>query len=69
MNLQEMADFIGADSLEFLSIDALYRSVGHADGRDNAAPQYCDACFTNDYPIPIVDDEINNVTLIKPAGK
>jgi amidophosphoribosyltransferase len=23
--------------------------------RDNAAPQYCDACFSGDYPVPPSD--------------
>jgi amidophosphoribosyltransferase len=46
---QAMADFIKADSLAFVSIDGLYRAVGEA-GRNNACPQYCDACFTGDYP-------------------
>ena len=43
------AEFIHADSLAFVSIDGLYRAVGEA-GRDDAAPQYCDACFTGEYP-------------------
>ncbi|MBN9057614.1 MAG: amidophosphoribosyltransferase, partial [Rhizobiales bacterium] len=49
MSVQEIADFIKADSLAFLSIDGLYRAVGEAQ-RDNVAPQFCDACFTGDYP-------------------
>ena len=24
-------------------------------GRDNASPQYCDACFTGDYPTRLTD--------------
>jgi amidophosphoribosyltransferase len=56
MSVEEMRDFIGVDSLSFLSIDGLYRAVGEA-GRDNAAPQYCDACFTGDYPTRLTDHE------------
>jgi amidophosphoribosyltransferase len=26
-------------------------------GRDPVRPQYCDACFTGDYPIRLVDQE------------
>ncbi len=55
-NVQEMADIIGVDSLAFISIDGLYRAVGEA-RRDMDLPQYCDACFTGDYPIPLVDRE------------
>ena len=49
-----MAKFIGVDSLAFISIDGLYRAMGEP-GRDADAPQYCDACFTGDYPIPLTD--------------
>jgi amidophosphoribosyltransferase len=41
--------FIGVDSLAFLSIDGLYRAVGEARATP-AQPQFCDACFTGDYP-------------------
>jgi len=50
MTIEEMRAFIGADSLGFLSIDGLYRAMKHSK-RDNDNPQYCDACFTGDYPI------------------
>jgi len=53
-SVQQMADIIGVDSLAFISIDGLYRAVGEAK-RDSDAPQYCDACFTGEYPIPLVD--------------
>jgi len=52
--VEEMAALIGADSLAFISRDGLYRALGHA-GRDSETPQYCDACFTGDYPIPLPD--------------
>jgi amidophosphoribosyltransferase len=32
----------------------LYRAVGEA-GRDDESPQYCDACYTGDYPIALTD--------------
>jgi amidophosphoribosyltransferase len=38
-------DFIGADSLGYLSIDGLY---GFA--KDASGEWYCDGCFTGDYP-------------------
>ena len=65
MNVKEMADFIGADSLAFLSVDGMYRAVGEAK-RDAKSPQYCDACFTGEYPIEIVDgDEAMNCNSLK----
>jgi len=56
MTVEEMADFIRVDSLGFLTIDGLYRAVGEA-ARDNALPQYCDACFTGEYPTRLADME------------
>lgn len=54
MDLEAMRDFIRADSLAFVSIDGLYRAVGHT-SRDNASPQHCDACFSGDYPTSLTD--------------
>ncbi len=43
----EICDFIGADSLGFLSIEGLIKAI--------ALPKdtFCLACFTGDYPIPV----------------
>ena len=54
MDAAAMARHIGVDSLAFISIDGLYRAMG-AKGRDPEQPQFCDACFTGDYPIPLSD--------------
>jgi amidophosphoribosyltransferase len=53
-DLEGMRQFIGADSLAFLSVDGIYRAMGFA-GRDNARPQFTDHCFTGDYPTPLSD--------------
>ena len=50
MALAEMRDAIGADSLAFITIDGLYRAMGMP-ARDDSHPQFCDACFTGEYPI------------------
>jgi len=71
MDLDEMCAFIQADSLAFVSIDGLYRAVGLA-GRDNARPQYCDACFTGEYPTSLTDMEEKHRSepqLAFPVGK
>jgi amidophosphoribosyltransferase len=60
MSVEEMAKFIGADSLAFVSIDGLYRAMGEK-RREAKAPQYCDACFTGDYAIPLVDHDAGKV--------
>ncbi len=54
LSVEETRDYIGADSLSYVSIDGLYRAVGGSD-RDAVAPAYCDACFTGEYPIPLID--------------
>ena len=56
MTVEQMADFIGADSLAFISVDGLYKAVGE-DLRNGEHPQYCDACFTGDYPTHLTDRE------------
>jgi amidophosphoribosyltransferase len=53
-SVEEMAKFIGADSLAFISIDGLYRAMGET-ARNPQHPQFCDACFTGDYPISLTD--------------
>jgi amidophosphoribosyltransferase len=58
-DVAEMAELIGADSLSFISIEGLYRALGRP-GRDARAPQFCDACFTGEYPIPLSDMVANS---------
>jgi len=55
-DVKEMAKLIGVDSLAFISIDGLYRAMGEK-RRDKSTPQFCDACFTGDYPIALTDRE------------
>ena len=45
--IPEIRDFIGADSLGYLSIEGLIKAI--ALPRDS----FCLACFTGDYPIPV----------------
>jgi amidophosphoribosyltransferase len=69
-DVEEMARIIGADSLAFISLDGLYRALGKP-GRDTATPAFCDACFTGDYAIPLVDQQDNverPVSLLKAAN-
>ena len=53
-DLEGMRQFIGADSLAFLSVDGIYRAMGF-DKRDVARPQFTDHCFTGDYPTALTD--------------
>ncbi|MDC1407950.1 amidophosphoribosyltransferase [Candidatus Puniceispirillum sp.] len=52
LDTDAIAKEIGADSLAFISINGLYRAMGEA-GRNPDEPQFCDACFTGDYPIKL----------------
>jgi amidophosphoribosyltransferase len=54
MNVGAMQDFIKVDSLAFLTTDGLYRALGETSRHDDA-PQFCDACFTGDYPTRLTD--------------
>ncbi len=55
MTEDEMREHLGVDSLRFISLDGLYRAVGEAEGRNSACPQYCDACFSGEYPVEPAD--------------
>lgn len=70
MDVEAMRDFIQADSLAFVSIDGLYRAVGE-DQRQAKCPQYCDACFTGDYPTSLTDlaERENPAQLSLPVNK
>ena len=52
--LDQIRDYIKCDSIAFLSIDGLYRSVGET-SRNPLQPQFTDHCFTGDYPTPLAD--------------
>lgn len=55
-DVEGMADHIGVDSLAFISMDGLYRAMDEP-GRDPEHPQFCDACFTGEYPTRLTDSE------------
>jgi len=61
-NIDEMARYIGVDSLAFISIDGLYRAMGEP-ARAKLSPRFCDACFTGDYPIPLADADDAKVSV------
>ncbi len=56
MTETEMAEAIGCDSLAFISMDGLYRAIGD-EPRDTESPQYCDACFSGEYPLELTDHD------------
>ena len=71
MDLAAMREFIQADSLAFISTDGMYRAVGEKE-RNEARPQYCDACFTGKYPTALTDiagRHEEDAQLALPVGK
>ena len=53
-NADEIAKVIGADSLGYLSVDAIHKIAGDAD------VCFCDGCFTGSYPIPVPETTSKN---------
>jgi amidophosphoribosyltransferase len=51
MSEEEMREHLSVNSLKFISLDGLYRAVGETNGRNAKKPQYCDACFSGEYPV------------------
>ena len=57
--VDEIASFIGADSLGYLSQDGLLASVG--EDRD----AYCSACFSGNYPLELPPDGRDQLKLFE----
>ncbi|RFC69175.1 amidophosphoribosyltransferase [Mesorhizobium denitrificans] len=72
MSVEEMAEFIRVDSLGFLSLEGLYRAVGES-GRNSEQPQFCDACFSTEYPTRLADiegsDNVRTLSLLATGGQ
>jgi amidophosphoribosyltransferase len=51
-SVEEIREYIGADSLAYLSLEGLRKAAGEGDERI-----YCTACYTGKYPTNIVDVE------------
>ena len=49
----EIAEFLGVDTLRHLSLQGMLRAVGKGDETG-----WCDACFTRHYPTPIPDYQV-----------
>ena len=53
-SLEKMRKFVNSTTLEFLSLEGLYRSMGY-ENRNNSYPQFTDHCFTGEYPVKPID--------------
>jgi amidophosphoribosyltransferase len=56
-SIEEIRDFLEADSLAYLSLEGLMTAVG----KDRSA--YCSSCYTGDYPVPVPADEVRYLQL------
>lgn len=56
-SIPEICEYIGADSLTFLSMDGLKRAV------NSLANDLCVACFNGDYPIPIPEGKTDKTRM------
>ena len=56
-SIEEICDFLKADSISFLSVNGLYKAMGHKNGRDDDKPAFTDHCFTGEYPTKLRDRE------------
>jgi len=68
MSEEEMRDHLSVDSLKFISMDGLYHAVGEPKGRNGDCPQYCDACFSGEYPV-VPSDRLEQGFEMKPAAE
>jgi len=64
--VEEIREFIGADSLHYLSLEGLHASIGNISQKT-----LCNACFNCDYPAHTPDegDCANNKFLFEPKSK
>ena len=52
---EEICEYIGAKSLNFLTLNGLYKAIGYHK-RNNDYPQLTDHYFTGDYPVEPIDE-------------
>jgi amidophosphoribosyltransferase len=68
---EEICEYIGAKSLNFLSLEGLYRAIGF-EKRNDTYPQLTDHYFTGDYPVKPIDelgdDKITQLSLLSTAS-
>ena len=69
--MMKFVNIIGAKSLDFLSIEGLYRAMGF-EKRDEIYPQLTDHYFTGEYPVKPIDilgdDKITQLSLLSTAS-
>jgi len=56
-SLEEIREYVEADSVAYLSLEGLLSAVGNERGT------YCSSCYTGRYPVPIPSDEARYLQL------
>ena len=68
---EEICEYIGAKSLDFLSLEGLYRAIGF-EKRNDTYPQLTDHYFTGEYPVKPIDElgdeKITQLSLLSTAS-
>lgn len=59
--VQQICDFIGADSLAYLTLDGMFRAMPLPE------KDFCSACFTGKYPVRVVDEYAKNCLECRPV--
>jgi amidophosphoribosyltransferase len=59
-SVEEIREYLGVDSLGYLSLEGMLRAAGAQEG-------YCHACFSGDYPIP-VDESLQAARPLAPIA-
>lgn len=62
----EIRKYITADSLEYLSMEGMFRAVYNSESGENR--HFCTACFSGNYPIPFTGEEIIQLGLFEEGG-
>jgi amidophosphoribosyltransferase len=63
MDLEGIRDFVGADSLAYLSIEGVLRAI------DLPRERFCFACFDGNYPVPVPYDAGSRKFMLEPVGQ
>ena len=51
LEVGEIRDYLGVDSLAYLELDRLTRATG------SSSESFCSACLTGEYPVAVPDDD------------
>jgi amidophosphoribosyltransferase len=65
-SVEEIRQFLGVDSLGYLSLDGMLAAAGQ---RPDEPPHFCHACFSGQYPTPVAEDlvQLRHMSPLVPA--